>query len=131
MFNFLKKNKLNIESEVIADLDAMLSSNVAFKFKGKVHVLKPIDLETFMLATEAMARADALLKKKEISYNECVQQYVDIICSVCDTISKEDIEQMTIAQVSALLNLVLETISGKVLEKKKTIEKQKSSKKEK
>ena len=110
------------EPEVVSDLDALISDPVAFRFKGKAHVIKAISVQEFLKTSEALARMNTLLEAKTVGFEEIVDSYYELIHAVCDTIHREDVLKMTQAQVSALISLVIKAVTGEAqIDKKKAI----------
>jgi len=99
-------------SKVIVDLDALVSEPQTFKWAGKVHVIKPITVETFFKVTQNIAKLDQLRDPSTLTQEMFVNAYTDVFSSVCDTISSKDVETMTIPQRGALLQYILDCIKG-------------------
>lgn len=109
-----RSNKSKVE-EPIADLDAIISQSVAFKYKGKIHSLKPMTLEEFLKFTNAQASLVNLLKDdKSITPKGLAESYHSVISAVCDTITIEDILDMEQVQIAALYQLVIDLVTGQV-----------------
>jgi len=108
-------------TNAVADLDAMLVEPVSFKLHNKIHLLRPLNVEQFMVLSMALVDIVELQKKQSISPDELVDKYYALVSSACDTVSKNDIRDMSQQQVSALFNLIIETITGKVFSEKKSL----------
>lgn len=111
--------------EVVADLDAMIAEPVAFRFQGKTHLIRPVSTVELLKYAQAGERVKTVMKDSDASKDEVIDSAFQVIASVCDTIRRKDMEAMTQPQVGALLNLVVECVTGKVYarvdsEKKKT-----------
>lgn len=100
------------EAKLVSDLDRMLTESIAFKLHGKVHRINPITVEEFYKFTKAFSLVGGL-KAEGISPAEAVTLYHEVISSVAPSVSRKDIEGMTQAQVGALLQLVIEAVTGK------------------
>jgi hypothetical protein len=98
---------------VVADLDKLIAEPVAFRFNGKAHLIKPITTAEFFKITSELAKMDALRKKDTIDNVELIDAYVGLLTAACDTLKREDIENMTQAQVGALFQLVLDCVTGR------------------
>lgn len=102
-------------TEPIADLDAIIAQSVAFKYKGKIHTLKPMTLEEFLKFTNAQSALLTLLKDdQQLTPKALAESYLGVISSVCDTITLDDIMDMEQAQVAALYQLVIDLVTGQV-----------------
>lgn len=113
------KEKRGVEEyEVVVDLDALVDEEKTFKFKNKIHKIKPIDLKIFLLLTEAFSQLEKLGSEKQITKETIIDSYYAIISEVCDTITKKDIEEMSFVQLNALLKYLIDLLSGKSLKKK-------------
>ena len=108
-------------SGVVADLDAMLSEAVGFKLHGKMHVIRPLTVEQFMKLTNKMAEIYDLKNKTGIEPSEIVDLYYSTVSIASKTVTREDISNMNTQQVTALLELIIETITGKIFTEKKTL----------
>lgn len=118
---FRKRKNLKVSSDIVADLDAMIVENVGFKLHGKQHVIRPLTVEQFMLYAVNLSEIYSLKERNDLSASELIDKYYALISSVCSTVKRSDIEEMSQQQVSALFELIVETVTGKVfVEKKKT-----------
>lgn len=116
-----RQKYLESATNSVADLDAMLVEPVSFKLHGKTHVIKPLNVEQFMILSVALVDIMELQKQQNISPETLIEKYYALISSACDSITKQDIREMSQQQVSALFNIVIETITGKVFTEKKTL----------
>jgi len=99
----------------VVDLDNLIAEKIAFKFKGKIHYLKPISLEEFLRFTNKNSEFLTSLKDdKEISAKELAMGYLGVINTVCESIGLDDIEEMEQAQIAALYQLIVDTVTGSV-----------------
>lgn len=101
------------EAQVVSDLDAMVAHPVAFRLHGKVHYIKPISVKEFYAFTNALAGISALESEQKLTSAQVIDLYERLIASVCDSISRREIEMMTQAQCAALLQLIVECVTGK------------------
>jgi len=110
--------------ELIADIDAIIEKTLSFKFMGRIHKLKSLDLENFMVWSNAWASMFEL-KNKETTEEETLQKYHEVIASMCDTITIDDLKKAEQPQIAALFGLVIDHALGKdrakEFEKKKTM----------
>jgi len=99
----------------VADLDAIIADPIPFRFKGKIHYIKPIELGEFMKFANAQvelsksSEVDSLLTAEMLA-----KRYHKVVSSVCDSISLDDIMEMSQAQIAALYQLVVDAITGQV-----------------
>lgn len=110
------------DTQVVSDLDAICVKPVAIQWQGRTHVLKPITTAEFLRASEAMAKMDALTKKDkdQIKLDELVDAYANVIASVCDTITRKDVLKMSQAQVGALIQVIIDHVTGRIHAEKKS-----------
>jgi len=114
LFNLRTGRKLDgPEAVVVSDLDAMIAQPIAFRLHGKIHHLNPITVKEFFAYSNALLSVEKLKEQKVLSDEEMVGLYYGLIHSVCDTITKEDIKDMTHAQAAALLELVVKHVTGR------------------
>lgn len=99
----------------VSDLDAIVAAPVSFRFKGKVHTLKPFSLAEFLLFTNAQAHLMQLIKDETgVTTQELASRYHKVISSVCSSITIDDILSMEQVQVAALYQLVIDMVTGQV-----------------
>jgi hypothetical protein len=109
---------------MVADLDALLDESISFRLHGRDHEIRPISAAEFFKFTNAYAGLSALGNKNEIPTEQLISAYYEVFSSVCGTITKEDVRQMSIAQVGALFQLIIESVTGRAqVDQKKTLEK--------
>ena len=107
----------------IADLDAMLVEPVGFKLLGRDHVMRPLSVEQFFRVTTKWAELEAIRADKEINVEALLDKYHEIISAAVPTVKREDMDKMSMQQIGAVLQLVVETVTGKIFatEEKKTL----------
>lgn len=101
------------QAQVVSDLDAMVAHPVAFRLHGKLHYIKPITVKEFYAFTNAINSITALEKQEHVTPQQVLEMYERLICSVCDSISRKDVENLTQAQCGALIALIVECVTGK------------------
>ena len=110
--------------ELIADIDAIIEKTLSFKFMNRIHKLKSLDLENFMLWSNAWASMFEL-KNKETSEEETLKKYHEVISSMCESITIEDLKKAERPQIAALFGIVIDHALGKdrakEYQKKKTM----------
>lgn len=102
------------EAEVVADLDAMLSEPIAFRFQGKTHIIKPISTAELLKYSNAAFRVSEVMKDEKATHDSVTDAAYGVISSVCSSITRKDLQKMNQVQVGALLNLVIECVTGKI-----------------
>lgn len=100
--------------EVFVDLDALINDEITFKLHGKTYALKNLDVKTFMNFANEVSHVQDLYKKQEVSSEEVLKTYVDLIHSLCDDFNEDVAQTMTHSQIAALLQLCLDFTQGKV-----------------
>ncbi len=107
--------RTNKETEgPVADLDAIVAAPVPFRFKGKVHILKPFSLAEYLKFVGAKNGLEQSMKGGTITPKELAKSYHAVIAAVCDTITVEDILSMEQVQIAALYQLVIDMVTGQV-----------------
>jgi hypothetical protein len=111
---FSLKSKTEMTAAIVSDLDALVAEPIAFKLHGKIFTINPISTLELLKFTNAFAKIQAINTKSEpITVAELVDAYLEVISSVCPEIERRDIEAMTQAQISALFQLVMDSVVGK------------------
>ena len=109
------RSKAKQDHQPVADLDAIVNDPVYFRYKGKIHTLKPMSLEQFLRFSNAQSRLmDGLKDDVKLTAKELAERYLSVISSVCDTILLDDILEMEQVQVAALYQLVIDLVTGQV-----------------
>lgn len=100
---------------VVTNLDAIKTRTVGFRFNGKVHKIRPLSIEKYAEATAAMAAIGELVmsKKRIKSEAQLMDAYEAIFSVICPTVKRADLEDMSVQQIGALYNTVLEHIMGR------------------
>lgn len=101
------------EAAIVSDLDAMVANPIAFRLHGKVHYLKPVTVKEFFAYANALAGLERLKSDEKLSDEQIVELYSQLIQSVCETVKADDVKLMTHAQATALLQLVIDHITGR------------------
>ena len=96
------------------DLDSIMADTVVFRFKGTDYRLQPVTAGAFMRYSNAIARVAQLYEKKQISEDEVIATYCEIVQSVCPEFTREMLLDMTKLQIAALLQMILDFTQGKV-----------------
>ena len=125
MLGFFKRKLMPARSaksyDTIADLDAMIVEPVSFKLHGKIHVIKPLTTEQFFILSANLNEIYKLKEQSNFTAEQLIDKYYELMSTACKTITRKDIEDMEQYQVSALFELVVETITGKIFAEKKKI----------
>jgi len=100
--------------EVVADLDALVNEDIAFKLGGKTYTIKPLSAGEAFVVWNNLSKLDQLRAKNEVSYSELLAFYADLFKSVCPEITRKHVEDMSQTQCAALLQLILDTVTGRV-----------------
>jgi hypothetical protein len=128
-----KKNKMYkeaarlSESDLISDLDELITKKVAFKYLGKLFHIKALSLEQFFAVTGTLAKLDNLKTRKIKSEEQLMEVYQELFDAAID--EKLAAKDMSYQQIAALFNLILESVMGKAqvtAEKKKQLTKKAS-----
>lgn len=106
---------LSSDYVVVTNLDAIKNRTIAFRYNGKVHKIKPLSVEKYVEAAAAMAAIAELIenKKKVKSEAQLLDAYHAIFSVMCPTVSRSDLNEMSVQQIGALYNTVLEQIMGR------------------
>lgn len=120
--HLMPARKKEFEStKVVADLDKMVAQRVAFKWNGRTHFINPISTESYLKFVDASANITKCFQQIQdgvpINKHDLYKQYGEIFHLVCETISVEQVYDMTQHQVAALMGLITECVSGKIFVK--------------
>jgi hypothetical protein len=132
LFNFRTGREINPENRiVIADLDALMADSVWFKWEGRLHEIRPMNLKSFMRVMNKYADLLNGKTKSDTTTEELYTLYGHFFSEVCPTIGPAEVAKMSVPQVAALFNYVVNTITGKAqaedAEKKKNLTQSQSS----
>jgi hypothetical protein len=124
VFKF-KPARDQVEGTMVSDLDALIETPITFRLHGKVHTIKPISTLMFFEVCNKLDAVQNVAKAQGSTKDNVIGGYFELFRSVCDSVSRKDVEDMTYAQATALLSIVVQHIQGKTqLEKKKIVEPQ-------
>ena len=101
------------KNPLFADLDAMIVEPVSIRILGKEHLLRPLELEQFFKVTSSWSDLDELKKKKTFEIKELLDKYHEIIAAALPTIKRDDMDRMSVQQIGALMQIIIETVTGK------------------
>jgi len=109
---------------MVADLDALLTKKVSFKLLGKIHTIDPLTVFQFTNFAAAYGEVLRLHEQEKVTSEELIDVYYNLVASVCDTVSREDISKMTQQQVNGLFQIMVDLHTGRLFaDQKKTLEK--------
>lgn len=115
------------DADLVADLDALINDPVKFKLHGKTCEIKPLNTEEFFRFSNAYAKLMNAYDNNTPA-KDLVHAYTDLFSGICTNVTEKDVENMTTAQVGALFQLIIETVTGRVnVDQKKTMEKMRSA----
>jgi len=112
MFN-IKPARSDASGPVVSDLDALDTEEVSFRLFGKVHKFKPIDTHTFFKLSNMFGKMSALSKENDLTADALLAYYADLYSCVCDTVTRDMVNKMTVQQLNGLLQLVMDHSMGK------------------
>jgi hypothetical protein len=114
-----QKSRPATNSEMVADLDALLTHSVEFQLHGKVYRIEPLTTEQFFHLTNEYANLMDVRTKSGMSADEIIGVYHSFISVAVPDITREDISNMTQQQVGGLLQIIIGLITGEIFSKKK------------
>lgn len=120
------KRKQGRTPVMVSDLDAMISQPVSFKVLGKVHTIEPLTVEQFTRFAFTYSKIISLQDQEHVSPDELIEAYFEMVSSVCNTISRENIKRMSQQQVAGLFQIMVDLHTGRLFSEegeKKTLEK--------
>jgi len=102
--------------KIVADFDALVSQEIGFKLHGESYILKPVNTEDSMRLTLALERANKLSAQREqdnsVTLEDICQAYLDFISPLCPQMTMDTLKQMTLAQIHALVGLIIRHMMG-------------------
>ena len=104
----------------MVDLDALVTKPIPFRFGGEIHFVKPLDTAAYFTIVNEVAHLDTL--RGTNSGRDLVEGYIRLFAAACDTITPEMVWGMSQPQCIALLNLIMDAVTGRAhadIEKKK------------
>lgn len=99
---------------VITDLDALISKPIAFKFQGEIFTVKPVDTGTYLKVADGLGQLQALTSQDQanVKREDIDQAYFNLLSNLCDDLKISHIQKMTVAQINALLRLIVRHLTG-------------------
>lgn len=98
---------------VVVDLDRMLGELPGFKYRGKVYQIRAMDTAVWLRLCEELAALNLLMRKEGFNRKEIRDRYYRLLVKAVDGISFEDVDQMTDAQLGAVVQLIVDCITGR------------------
>lgn len=111
-------------TRVVVDLDRLAAEPVGFKWRGKVHLIKPMTTQQYLSTCNEWAYLESVAKKKDANEEDIVEAYVRLFSTVCSTLGRQDVYDMSLPQRGALMQQIFEIVSGKAFSEKKSPEKE-------
>jgi len=111
-----KKQVDGPEAVLVTDLDAMVANPIAFRLHGKIHHLRPVTTKEFFAYSNAILALDRMKDDSKMTDDEILDSYLKLIQAVCSTVTFDDVRSLTHAQASALIKLVIDHVTGRVIE---------------
>ena len=102
-----------MSKNLIADLDKIISDTKTFILHGRTHEIAPVTAEQFFLLSEKLHQLDCL-KEKDYTREEFAKAAHEVIESIAPSVTIEDIFKCSVAQVSGLFRIIIDTVTGKV-----------------
>jgi hypothetical protein len=94
-----------------ANLDKLTAHSASFKFDGKMYELSAMSLGVFMEFMNAWREYNLALQKED--REDMSETIFNLIHSVCPEFTIETLKKMTLAQLSAVIMLIMETVQAK------------------
>ena len=101
--------ELQSEDHVLCDLDAVLTTRVTFIFRGKTHAILPITTERFFDFWQQVAEFQDTNQKTPDAVN---RSYFKMLHAVCESVTMDDVRDMTVIQKANLLKHLVAKIVG-------------------
>lgn len=108
------RDALHGDVEIVTDLDALVNEEVAFRLAGKTYKLRPLSAGEAFVVWQNLAKLESLKSQKEVSFEQVINFYAELFGSICPDIKRKHVEDMSQTQCAALLQLVLDTVTGRV-----------------
>lgn len=102
-----------VEVRVVTDLDRLISEPVGFMLHGQVRRIKPLTQENFLYMVNELAALDMLRSEKERNPEKIRAAYMALFKKACEPITDEDLKRMTDAQIGALVQQIIECVTGR------------------
>ena len=107
------------KSVQIADLDALISEKKFFKLHGKTFSINPVTTENYLKFIHGLSKFEKAQLEKQESPKEVIDIVIGLLNPLIPEISEDDLMKCTQAQIGALVSLVIDSVQGRVSEKKK------------
>ena len=121
---FSEDDQIPTEARVILDLDRLGKETVGFRLGGRVHKIALLDTQTFLNVINDLASLDMLRSQNPPKLRLVAAGYAKVITRCVPTMTTSDVYSMTVPQRAALMQQIIEIISGKAFSdsQKKTAE---------
>jgi hypothetical protein len=102
-----------VEVRVMMDLDRLISEPVGFMLHGKIRCVKPLTQKNFMYMTNELAALDTIRLSGERDPAKIRKAYLELFRKACEPITEDDLTKMTDAQIGALVQQIIECVTGR------------------
>jgi hypothetical protein len=110
-----KEGSQKVRGDVAFDLDAVAARPMAFIYRGREHVIKPMTVEQFAQSQAILPILLKLYKTEELADEEVIDAYFQFFSFMCDTLTREDIAKMDRKQAEYLVTQLAKHIAGEEL----------------
>ena len=102
------------DSPVVADLDALTAEPIHFKFQGNKHTIYPFTQVQFLRVMNRYSDIVNRVQEKKLDREERNQLYADLFGQCCATIGRREVDMMTDPQIGALMQLIIDSVTGRI-----------------
>jgi hypothetical protein len=113
MFGRFKPRREAEDVRVVADLDRMLGDLPGFRFQGRIYRVKAMNTAVWLQLCNELAGLNLRMKDSGFDRAEVRKRYSSLLGKAVDGIRFEDVDRMTDAQLGAVVQLVVECVTGK------------------
>lgn len=113
MWGRFKPSRAAAEVRIVVDLDRLVSEPMGFMLHGQARRIKPMTQETFLRVTNEIAALDMLRLKRDFDPEKLRKAYLSLFEKACEPITDADLKRMTDAQIGALVQNIIECVTGR------------------
>lgn len=95
--------------DIICDVDSIVERRAGFTLNGQTHYIDPITTEKFLRFVTKLSEITAVKDDPK----QVRDKYLEMIQSVCSTVSSRDIDRLTHAQSIMLFAAICDKVMGK------------------
>jgi hypothetical protein len=118
----LKPTRDQSKKKIIADFDAMVAESVWFTLNGKDWEIAPMDMMAYLKFVNGYQEyCNWEVSEKEITAELVIDKTLTLVKTAVPKMTKKDFGSLNSQQIGALIQIIMETVTGRAHAQKKNL----------